>query len=79
MDAITSLDACAPSRAIHAREVSCREVMNAYLDRIAALNPRCNAIVSLRPRATLLDRPTSATRSSPQAAGSAGCTSSRWR
>ena len=34
--------------------VSCREVMTAYLDRIERLNPRFNAIVSLRPREALL-------------------------
>ena len=45
---ITDLDADALSRAIHAREVSCREVMRATLDRIAAVNPRVNAIVSLQ-------------------------------
>ncbi len=44
---ITDLDADALSRAIHAREVSCREVMQAYLARIHFLNPHLNAIVSL--------------------------------
>ncbi|MDP3617275.1 MAG: amidase family protein, partial [Rhodoferax sp.] len=46
--AITTLDASALSRAIHARQLSCREVMLAYLARIADLNPRYNAIVSLQ-------------------------------
>ncbi len=41
------LDACALSRAIHARQVSCAEVMTAYLDHIERLNPKVNAIVSL--------------------------------
>jgi amidase len=45
---IVELSACSLSRAIHAREVSCREVMQAYLARIADLNPRYNAIVSLQ-------------------------------
>jgi amidase len=45
--AITDLDAIALSRAIHARQVSCREVMQAYLERIHRLNPRLNAIVNL--------------------------------
>jgi amidase len=45
--AITDLDGDALSRAIHARQVSCREVMQAYLDRIRRLNPRFNAIVNL--------------------------------
>ncbi|MFT3973597.1 MAG: amidase [Amaricoccus sp.] len=53
-DPITALGALELSRAIHAREVSCAEVMAAYLDRIAALNPHACALVSLRPRAALL-------------------------
>ena len=36
------------SQAIHAREVSCREVMRETLARIEAINPVHNAIVSLR-------------------------------
>lgn len=44
---ITDLDAHALSAAIHGKQVSCREVMQAYLDRIHALNPRANAIVNL--------------------------------
>ncbi len=51
---ITDLDASALSAAIHAREVSCREVMQAFLDRIGEANPRFNAIVSLRNPQTLL-------------------------
>jgi amidase len=31
------------------RQVSCREVMDAYLDRINQFNPAINAIVSLQP------------------------------
>lgn len=50
----TDLDADALSRAIHARELSCREVMQAYLARIGRLNPRFNAIVNLAPQDTLL-------------------------
>ena len=53
-DPITSLDANALSLAIHARTLSCREVMAAYLQRIAQLNPRFNAIVNLAPDDTLL-------------------------
>jgi amidase len=53
-DPITALSACELSEAIHARRVSCREVMAAYLDRIEALNPAYNAIVSLQPRDGLL-------------------------
>ena len=51
---ITALDALALSAAIHARRVSCREAMRAYLDRIARINPRVNAIVNLAPEDTLL-------------------------
>jgi amidase len=51
---ITDLDADALSRAIHAKEVSCREVMRATLDRIAAVNPHVNAIVSLQDEGELL-------------------------
>lgn len=51
---LTDLDADALSRAIHARQVSCREVMQATLQRIHRLNPRYNAIVSLAPDEALL-------------------------
>jgi amidase len=54
MTAITDLSATALSEAIHAKTVSCREVMQAYLARIHAVNPRVNAIVSLRDEADLL-------------------------
>lgn len=36
------------SRAIHLKQVSCQEVMQSTLDRIARLNPQSNAIVSLQ-------------------------------
>lgn len=42
------------SSAIRRRKVTCVEVMTAYLDHIAAVNPSVNAIVALRPRAELL-------------------------
>ena len=45
---ITDLDAHVLSAAIHARELSCRDVMQAYLARIAEVNPGVNAIVSLQ-------------------------------
>ena len=51
---ITDLDATDLSAAIHARKVSCREVMQAYLARIAAVNPDFNAIVSLQDGDALL-------------------------
>lgn len=51
---LLQLDASSLARRIAAREVSCRELMQASLDRIAALNPVHNAIVSLRPAEELL-------------------------
>jgi amidase len=36
------------SRAIHLKQVSCQEVMQATLDRMARINPQFNAIVSLQ-------------------------------
>ena len=39
---------------LRSRKASAREIMTAFLDRIAAVNPRHNAIVSLRPRDELL-------------------------
>lgn len=51
---IVDLDATALSQAIQAKQVSCVEVMNAYLDHIATLNPKVNAIVSLRDRSELV-------------------------
>ncbi|HVE53876.1 MAG TPA: amidase [Ramlibacter sp.] len=49
-----ALDAGTLSRRIAARDVSCRELMQATLARIHALNPLHNAIVSLRGDAELL-------------------------
>jgi len=45
---IVDWDATELSRAIHARQVSCEEVMRAYLAQIQRFNPRVNALVSLR-------------------------------
>ena len=50
------MDALALSRAIKSKQVSCVEVMNAYLDHIDALNPKVNAIVSLQDRGDLLQQ-----------------------
>ena len=52
---IVIMDAGALASAIRARQVSCVEAMNAYLDHIERLNPRVNAIVALVERASLLD------------------------
>jgi amidase len=53
-DPITDLSADALSQAIHARQVSCREVMQAYLKRIHLLNPTYNAIINMAPDEALL-------------------------
>ncbi|TJW68793.1 MAG: amidase, partial [Mesorhizobium sp.] len=42
------------AQAIRQRRLSVREVVNAFLDRIEAVNPLVNAIVSLRERAGIL-------------------------
>ena len=51
---IVMMDARGLSAAIAARRISCVEVMNAFLDHIAAINPRVNAIVALQDRDGLL-------------------------
>jgi amidase len=51
---IVRMEGTALSEAIRTREVSCVEVMKAYLDQIERFNPAVNAIVSLRPRETLM-------------------------
>jgi amidase len=48
------MNARALAEAIRARQVSCVEVMNAYLDHIARINPQVTAIVALRDRDDLL-------------------------
>lgn len=50
---IVSLDATALSRAIHARALSCADVLDAYLAQIDRLNPEVNAIVALQDRDAL--------------------------
>ncbi len=53
---ITDFDACALSKAIHSGEMSCTEVMQAYLQRIDQFNPKFNAIVNLAPTDTLMSQ-----------------------
>ena len=53
---ITDWDATALSQRIHQRDVSCTEVMRAYLDRIHRLNPTYNAIVNLADDEVLLNQ-----------------------
>jgi amidase len=48
------MSAVALARAIASRQISCVEVMEATLDRIAAINPRVNAIIALCDRAALI-------------------------
>ena len=55
---IVMMDAIALSSAIHTRQLSCAEVMTAYLDHIDRINPRVNAIVALEDRAKLLAQAT---------------------
>jgi amidase len=53
---IVTMDALALSHAIRSKQVSCVEVMDAFLDHIAAFNPKVNAIVSLQDRAGLVSQ-----------------------
>jgi len=52
---LISLSAITLSNMIHQRQVSCKEVMLAYLEQIHKFNPRVNAIVSLLPDEQLID------------------------
>ncbi|MDR5740693.1 MULTISPECIES: amidase [unclassified Caballeronia] len=54
MNDIVSLDAVALSKAIHTRDVSCVEVMQAYLAQIDRFNPQVNAIVAMQDRDALI-------------------------
>jgi amidase len=51
---IVTMDARSLAKAIAARNISSVETMNAYLDHIAAFNPKVNAIVALQDRDGLL-------------------------
>lgn len=50
---IVAMDAVGLSAAIHRREISCAEVLNAYLAQIDRLNPIVNAIVAMPERESL--------------------------
>ena len=54
MTELTERTAETLSVGLAARQFSCRELMHATLERIDRVNPRCNAIVSLRDRDALL-------------------------
>src|ERR1700679_1680131 len=51
---IVGMEAVQLGAAIHARRISCVEVMDAYLAQIEQLNPTHNAIVALQDREGLL-------------------------
>jgi amidase len=51
---LTGLGGAALARAIREKRVSAREAMAAHLDRIEAVNPKINAVVSMRPREALM-------------------------
>jgi amidase len=51
---IVMLDGLALAKTIRSRQLSCAEVITAYLDHIEKMNPRVNAIVALEERAGLL-------------------------
>jgi amidase len=53
---IVMMDGVALAGAIRSRQVSCVEVMKAYLDHIEKMNPRVNAIVAIQERSALLIR-----------------------
>lgn len=53
-DPVVLMPAWQLSREIHARRVSCREVMSAYLAHIGRVNPAANAIVALREHDALM-------------------------
>src|SRR5918993_3243188 len=51
---IVNMNGVALSDAIRTKQLSCVEVMSAYLDQIARINPKVNAIVALQDREDLL-------------------------
>jgi len=51
---LVMMDAVDLSARIAARDVSCREVMAAYLDHIDRFNPVVNALITLQPRSAML-------------------------
>lgn len=52
---LCDLTACELAQLIHTRTVSAREVVDAHLERIAQLNPRVNAVVTLVPEQAIAD------------------------
>ena len=56
MSSIVRMSGVELSNAIHSKQASCVEVMNAYLDHIDRFNPAVNAIVALADRGQLLQQ-----------------------
>lgn len=54
ISSLVMMDGIALSQAIKSKQLSCVEVMAAYLDHIETHNPRVNAIISMPPREALL-------------------------
>jgi amidase len=54
LNEVVAMDAVALAAAIRSRNVSCAEVMTAYLDHIERVNPQVNAIVALQDRDGLM-------------------------
>jgi amidase len=50
---ITELDAVSLSRAIRTRDLSCAEILDAFLAQVTRLNPQVNALVALQSEETL--------------------------
>ena len=48
------MNAVTLANVIHSRQLSCVEIMTAYLDHIDTINPKVNAIVALQDRPALL-------------------------
>jgi amidase len=53
---LLAMDAVSLARTIKAKQVSCRTVMDAFLNHIDRINPKVNAIVSLQDRETLFNQ-----------------------
>ena len=53
---IVLMDGAALSHAVKSKQVSCIEVMTAYLDHIGIFNPGVNALISMQPRDVLLEQ-----------------------
>jgi amidase len=53
---LLEMDAVALARAIKTKQVSCRTVMDGFLNHIDRINPKVNAIVSLQDRERLLEQ-----------------------